>query len=161
MPKSFVGIPSRFRKILWYRKFSCIIECVTSCCQNFFVSQWRKSLYANPTVFERISRFETFLRIKNGVSHFSLEKVWSHSAEKCRELPFNFSEKLCSRKNVCVVDGKHHAFPSKIFCLTVPKTSWASLQCFKKIRVSKIFMHIRVVTIFRRKLFVSHCRKFL
>ena len=44
----------------------------------------------------------------------------------------------------------YHNFPSKIFCLTVPKNShcveifhWRTLWCFRKILLSKIFLHRR------------------
>ena len=40
------------------------------------------------------------------------------------------------------------------------KFSWASLQCFRKVRVSKKFMHNTGVTNFRRKFFSHSAEKF-
>ena len=64
--------------------------------------------------------FEIVLWMKRGVSRFSVELFWSHSAKKFRGHPFKVSEKLGYRKNLCLIGG---------------------------------------VTIFRRKILVSQCRK--
>ena len=53
--------------------------------------------------------------------------------------------------------GGYHVFPSKIFCLTVPKNfRRGTLLYFRKFLVSKNFMHNRGgggITIFRRNFF--------
>ena len=120
----------------------------------------------------------------------------SHSAEKLRGHPFNVSENLGYRKILCIIGGIT-IFRRKFFVAQCRKTSWASFQCFRKIGVSKNFMHnkgyhnfpskifclsaeklrghpfnvsenlgyrkisciIGGITSFRRKFFVSQCRK--
>ena len=47
----------------------------------------------------------------------------------------------------------YHNFPSKSFVSQCRKLLWATLQCFRKIGVSKNFMHLWGITIFRRKFF--------
>ena len=55
----------------WYRRFLCIIGGITFFCRKVFVSPCRKILQTNPTVFQRISRFEKFFRmIKGGYHNF-------------------------------------------------------------------------------------------
>ena len=59
---------------------------------------------------------------KRGISRFSIENLWSHSTEKLRR-----GTLLCSRKILVSTNvrdkrgGEYHNFPSKFFCLTVPK----------------------------------------
>ena len=56
--------------------------------------------------------------------------------------------------------GEYQGFPSKVFCLTVPKNfvgepfSVSLISGVEKIRASEGY-----VTIFRRSFFVSQCRK--
>ena len=76
------------------------------------------------------------------VSHFSVENFWSHSAEKFRGHPFNASENLGYRKNLCILGGIT-IFRRKFFVSQCRKISWASLQCFRKFGVSKKIMHNR------------------
>ena len=45
--------------------------------------------------------------------------IFRQSAEKFRGHPFNVSKNLGYRKILCIIG--YHNFPSKIFCLTVPK----------------------------------------
>ena len=80
------------------------------------------------------------LWIRGGISRFSVEIFMSHSTEKIREHPFNVSENLGYRKILCIIggitifrrkflvsksymdeEGEYQDFPSKIFCLAVPK----------------------------------------
>ena len=65
-----------------------------------------------------------------------------------------------NRKFFCII-GVSPFFVANFLSHSAEKNSWASLQCFGKYRVSKNFMHIRRVTIFRQNFSVSHCRKFL
>ena len=50
----------------------------------------------------------------------------------------------------------HHSFQAKIFVSQCQNFSWASLQGFRKVGVSKNVMHKRGITIFRRKFLRSH-----
>ena len=42
---------------------------------------------------------------KGGITFFSVENFWSHSAEKIRAHPFNVSENLGYRKILCIIGG--------------------------------------------------------
>ena len=57
--------------------------------------------------------------------------------------------------------GEYQDFPSEVFCLTVPKIFVGEPFTVSLISGIGIFYASEVyVTIFRRKLFVSQCRKF-
>ena len=82
------------------------------------------------------------LWIREGISRFSVEIFMSHSAENFRGHPFNVSENLGYRKNLCILGGIT-IFRRKFFVSQCRKISWASLQCFRKFGVSKKIMHNR------------------
>ena len=96
--------------------------------------------------------------MKRGVSRVSFENFWSHSAEKFRGHPFNVSENLGYRKILCIIGGITF-FRPKILVSQGRKVSWASLQCFRKIGVSKNFMLNRGYHNFPSKFLVSQGRK--
>ena len=87
--------------------------------------------------------------MKTGVSRFPVGKFWSHSAEKFGGHPFNVSENLGYRKILCI----NTIFRRKFFVSQCRKLSWASVQCFRKFRVSKNFMLNRGYHIFPSKFF--------
>ena len=82
---------SQCRKFLWvslqcfgnfrYRKNSCIIGGFTFFCRKFSVSQcgifWRRILL----ILREFLLSKRFYGLKRGVSHFSVEKFWSHRAK--------------------------------------------------------------------------------
>ena len=82
---------SQCRKFLWvslqcfgnfrYRKISCIIGGFTFFCRKFSVSQcgifWRRILL----ILREFLLSKRFYGLKRGVSHFSVEKFWSHRAK--------------------------------------------------------------------------------
>ena len=76
--------------------------------------------------FQKISGSENVFRSegRRRVSSFSVENFLSHSAER-----------ICRRGG-----GEYQGFPSKNFCLTVPKSSYKSPSVFHYFRVSKSFM---------------------
>ena len=77
---------------------------------------------------------------EKGVSRFSVENSWSHSAKKIRGHPFNVSENLGYRKILCVIGGIT-IFRRKFFVSQCRNISWASLQCLRKFALSKKFRH--------------------
>ena len=89
---------------------------------------------------------------ERGVSCFSVENFWSHSAEKFRGHLFNVSENLGYRKILCIIGGITF-FRRKFFVSQCRKISWASLQSFRKFGVSKNFMHNRGYHVFPSKIF--------
>ena len=93
----------------------------------------RKALWRNPSVFRKFSGIEKNLWIRWGLSRFSVEIFMSHSVE-------NF------RKGILL-------FLRKYMVSQCRKTSWASLQCFRKFGVSKNFMPNRGYHNFPSKIF--------
>ena len=55
---------------------------------------------------------------KRGSSRFSVAIFWSHSSEKIRRGTLLCLKMLRKRE---IEGGEYHAFPSKLFCLTVQK----------------------------------------
>ena len=110
------------------------------CCINF---GYRKSL-------EKTGR---------GVSRFSVENFLSHSAKNFRRgilyccINFGYRKSLDGR-------GEYQDFPSKIFCLTVPKISLGILYCCINFRYRKSLDKRGSIKSFRRKFFVSQCGNF-
>ena len=58
---------------------------ITIFSRKLYVSQCRKLSLENPTLCEKIFGFKKFYGWKGGVSRFSVEKFWSHSAENFRQ----------------------------------------------------------------------------
>ena len=81
----------------------------------------------NPSVlcFRKFPVEKKFMDKRGEVSRFSFEIFLSHSAEKFRwgTLLCCVSENLRWRKSLWIRGGwgKYQDFPSKVFCLTVPK----------------------------------------
>ena len=103
------------------------------------------------------------LWMKRGVSCFSVENFWSHSAEKFCGHPFKVSENLGASKNFMHNRGIT-LFRQKFFVSQCRKISLRNPSdlCFRKFLVAKKFMFKRgggSIKIFRRKFFVSQCRK--
>ena len=78
--------------------------------------------------------------------------------EKFRGHPFNVSENLGYRKILCIIGGIT-IFRRKFFVSQCRKISWASLQCFRKLGVSKNFMHNRGYHNFPSKIFCLTVQK--
>ena len=107
-----------------------------------------------------ISGTEKVWRRGGGVWSFYVEKFLSHSADKFRRgilyCCINFGYRKSLDKRV-----EYHDFLSKIFCLTVPKTSvWESFTVALISGIEKVWIRGGSITIFCRKFFVSQCRKF-
>ena len=99
---------------------------------------------------------------KKGVSRFSVENFLSHSAENFRSGIFYCCIKFGYRKSLEKRGGEYQHFPSKNFCLRVPKNSLgesftvALNSCSEKVYGQEEEGSIKI---FRRKFFVSQCRK--
>ena len=102
-------------------------------------------------MFQKIWGIEKFYAFY-GVSRFSVEKFFSHTAEKFRGHPFNVSENLGHRKILCIIGGIT-IFRRIFFVSQRQKISWASLQCLRQIGLSKNFMHKRGYHVFQSKIF--------
>ena len=92
----------------------------------------------------------------HNLSRLSVENFWSHSAEKFRGHPFNVSENLGYRKNLCILGGITF-FRRKFFLShSAEKFRGHPFNVSRKFGVSKNFMHNRGYHKFPSKLFLSH-----
>ena len=89
---------------------------------------------------------------KRGMSQISIEKLLSHSTEDFREGILRFW-KNCGFEKLYGWEGGITFFRRKFLVSHCRRISWASLHCFKKIGVSKNFMHNRVYHAFLSKVF--------
>ena len=119
------------------------------CCvsENFC---WRKSLWKR--------------RGEGGLSKLSVEKFFSQIAEKFQRGIFYSVNNFGYRKNLCF-RGLCYDLPSKVFCLTVTKQFVEEPFCavFQKTSGGEKVYGKEVgrgsIETFRRKFFVSKCRK--
>ena len=96
---------------------------------------------------------------EGGVSRLSIENFLSHSAENFLLEPFSVSL-ITGTEKVWIRRGEHQDLPSKTFCLRVPKIFVG--QSFSVAIISgieKVWIRRGGIKIFRRKFFVSQCRK--
>ena len=126
LPKYFIGEHFGVSENSFNRKFPCIGGGGITVLSNFFVSQDQNEKLCKGTL--RFSRkflvSKKILWIRRGISCFSFEILMSHSAEKFRKGILLFLRKfLVSKSFMDEKGGGYHVFPSKIFCLTVPKNS--------------------------------------
>ena len=96
--------------------------------------------------------------MKRGVSRFSVENFWSHSAEKFRGHPFNVSENLGYREILCILGGITF-FRRKILSHSAEKFRGHPFNVSENLGYRKILCIIGGITILRRKFFVLQCRK--
>ena len=116
-----------------------------------------KNSCASLQCFRKFGIIENFY-VWLGASRFSVKSFLCNSAESFCGNPFKVSKIFRYRKILCIIRIITFC-PQKFSVSLCRKLPWAFLQCFRKIRVSKTFMHNRGVTILRRKLSVSQCRK--
>ena len=100
------------------------------------------------------------------MSQFSAEKFLCHSIETCRRGTRNPSvlcfRKFLEAKRLWINRGEYQNFPSKVFCLTVPKKAVGEPFNLSSISgIENIYASKGYVTIFHRKLFMSQGRKVL
>ena len=82
-------------------------------------------------------------------------KFLSHSAEKFVGEHIGVSENFGNRKTLCIRRGYHY-FALKIFCLSTRKIRRRAFCVSKKLSSKNLMLRRRgVITIFRRKFFVS------
>ena len=113
-------------------------------------------------MFPKVSGKHTNLWIRDGaIQYFRRKNFFSVPKNFVGEL-LNVSETFGYRKISCMRRGYHYS-PFKIFRLTTQiaeKIRRETLQCFRKIRESKTFMHKKGKTQFSVETFlVSQCRK--
>ncbi len=115
-------------------------------------------------MFQKLSGSERFLD-KGGLSSFSVEKIFSHSAEIFRRGIFYCFINFRYRKMLGIKErGEHQDFLSKIISLTVPKNFVGQPFCavFQKFSGSEKVYGEKgggSIKIARRIIFLSQCRK--
>ena len=102
-----------FEKILVSKIFMHRSGEATMICRNFFVSHDWKTSYWVPSVFQKFSRMEKSLWIKDGgggVSGYSVENVF---VSQCRKISWGnhsmFQKNWGSEKNLCIRRGYHYS----------------------------------------------------
>ena len=85
-----------------------------------------------------ISSIEKVWISEGGVSRFSVENFLSHSAENFRGESFTVAL-ISGTEKVCKREGGYQDFPSKMYCLTVPKISVGNPLLLHQFRVPKKF----------------------
>ena len=88
------GVSKSFMLNRGYHKIPSKIFCLTV----------PKNFVGIPSMSQKNGGVENFYAYW-GVSRFSVEKFWSHSAEKFRGHHFNVSENLRYRKSLCLIGG--------------------------------------------------------
>ena len=96
---------------------------ITSFYRKFFVSQYGKTSWGNPSVlcFRKfpVAKFID-KRGGGGYQHFPSKIFCLTVLKNFVEEPFCVSQVFWYRKMLGIRGGGHHDFPSKMFCLTVP-----------------------------------------
>ena len=95
---------------------------------------------------------------EKGVSRFSVENFWSHSAEKFRGHPFNVSENLGYRKILCIL-GVSQVSVEHFLSHSAEKFRGHPFNVSENLGHRKILCIIGGITSFRQKFFVSQCQK--
>ena len=96
-----------------------------------------KNLVRESYCFWEIFWFRNVLCMKRGVSRFSVQNFWSHSAKIFRGHPFNVPENLGYRKILCITGGI--TFFRRIMMVSQSrKSSRTSPQNFRKLGYRKI-----------------------
>ena len=142
--KSFVKEPFCFPEIFWYRKKIHGSE------GAYHVFQSKFSCLTVPKNFVRESYcfwenwwFRKILWMKRRGITFSVEKTWSHSAEKIRWGTLRCIRKIRVARNLMHQrDGGYQVSSSKTFCHTVPKNF-----VWERFGVSEMFVHRKILCI--------------
>ena len=124
VPKKAVVEPFSLSLISGIEKFYASEGLVTIFRRKFFVSQYRNISQRNPYVlcFRRFLVAKKFMDKREGeVSRFSFNFFMSHSAQRIRRGPLSLSLFSSIEKVWMRGWGECQVFPSKFFCLAVPK----------------------------------------
>ena len=114
-------------------------------------------------MYQKISGSEKFYASERGegVSRFSVEKFWSHSAENFRKgesfsvsLILGIEKFYASEGYVTIFD-----FLSNFFVSHCQKISWYPFKVLENMGYRKILCIIGGITSFRQRFFVPQCRK--
>ena len=118
--------PSNFQKLSFFKKPMNLRRAITFFRRKLFVSQQPNFPKRKHSVlcFRKIPVAKNYwikeARRKKGISRLSAKNLCLRVPKKSVEDPFCVSKSFSYRK-ILSLEGEYHDFPSKIFCLTVPK----------------------------------------
>ena len=144
MPKNFVGETFSVSLISGIERFYASEIYLTILCRNFFclsAEKFRRGTFlicVSETIWYRKKIMDKRGGGgEKGVSRFSVENFWSHSAKIFRGHPFNVPENLGYRKILCITGGI--TFFRRIMMVSqCRKISRTSPQNFRKLGYRKI-----------------------
>ena len=112
--------------------------------------------------FERILVSKSFKQRRGEASRFCRSFFYLTGPKKLRQRTILF-QKISGREKYLMDErgGGITFFRRKFLVSQCRKILWASLQCFRKLGVSKNFMHNRGITVFLRNFFVSVPKNFV
>ena len=164
VPKNFVGETFSVSLISGIERFDASEIYLTILCQIFFclsAEKFRRGTFLI-CVSEKIWYRIKIMDKRGGGEGGGSITIFSRKflVSQCQNI--SWASLQCSRKFGVSKNFMHnrgyHVFPSNNDGLTEPKTFADIASKFQKIGVSKNLMH-NSITIFRRKYFVSRCRK--
>ena len=128
---------------------------------KFFLSQDPNEKLCKRTLLFSGNFFgiEKKLWVGGGLSQFSVEIFMSHSAEKFRKGIQLFLRNFLVSKSFMDEKAGYHVFPSKNFGLIAEKFRGHPFNVSEILEFRKILCIIGGITFFRRKFWVSQCRK--
>ena len=150
-----------FRKF-FYRKFSCIGGGggASRFCRDFLSHRTEtKSFVQEPFCFPEIFWYRKNLWIRGGISQFSVEVLMSHSAENFRKGILLFLRKFLVSKSFMDEKGVSRFSVENFWSHSAEKFRGHSFNVSENLGYRKILCIIGGITSFRRKFFVSQCRK--
>ena len=160
--EKFRGHPFNGSDNLGYRKFLCIREGggFTFLRRKHLSHSTKSFRWGTVRCFKKIGVSQKFVH-KRGVSLKSVEKFSSHTADKIRRRKLLCFERILESKIFKQKKGNLQGFVESFFYLTGPKKlRQGTILRFTNFLVVEKFLWMRggVITIFRRKLFVSLCQ---
>ena len=100
--------------------------------------------------------------LRRRTSRFPMENLMSHNIKKLRRgKPLCFTKLLISKKNREKRRGRKHDFPSKLFCLRVPKKFSVTPFSLSPFLAIEKFFFIRVLSQFSVVLYLALPKHFL
>ena len=128
IPKNFVGEPFGVSENFWYRKILCFRRLCHDFLSKFFCLTVPKNFVEEPFSVSLISGIEKFYASESYVTISIFCRIFFVS--QCRKYSQVNPSMLCFRKFPVAKKfmdkgggGEYQDFPSKFFCLTVPKIS--------------------------------------
>ena len=149
-----------FRKILLSKNFMHRRGGASRFCRFFLSHRTKtKNFVKEPFCFPENFWYRKNLWIRGGISQFSVEIFMSHSAKNFREGILLFLRKFMVSKSFMDEKGVSRFSVEKFWSHSAEKFCGHPFNVSENLGYRKILCIIGGITIFRRKFFVSQCRK--